>query len=109
MAKGDGSYTKFMNALIKTNLLIIDDFGLENLKKEQSLDLLELLEERYDRRSTLVTAQIPVDQWHGVIADPTLADAVLDRLVHNAYKINLKGESMRKNRPGLTGNQANVA
>lgn len=108
-AKGDGTYPRLMKALIKADLLIIDDFGLECLNKNQALDLLELLEERYDNKSTLVTAQVPVDQWHALIGDPTLADAALDRLVHNAYKINLKGESMRKKRAELTNNKSKMA
>jgi DNA replication protein DnaC len=105
VAKADGSYPKLMAAYAKTSLLIIDDWGLEKVTKEHSLDLLELLEDRYGSRSTLVTAQIPVNLWHENITDPTLADAILDRLVHNAYKVNLKGESMRKKLSPLTQNQ----
>ena len=91
------------------NLLILDDWGLEKLSREQSLDMLEVLEDRYGRGSTIVTAQVPVDQWHETISDPTLADAILDRLIHNAYKINLKGESMRKKLASLTGDKPPVA
>jgi DNA replication protein DnaC len=108
-ARGDGSYQKMIAAGSKTNLLILDDWGLEKLSREQSLDMLEVLEDRYGRGSTIVTAQVPVDQWHETISDPTLADAILDRLVHNAYKINLKGESMRKKLAGLTGDKNPVA
>ena len=86
----------------RTNLLILDDWGLEKLSREQSLDMLEVLEDRYGRGSAIVTAQVPVDQWHETISDPTLADAIPDRLVHNAYKINLKGESMRRKVTALT-------
>jgi DNA replication protein DnaC len=108
-ARGDGSYQKMIAAATKTNLLILDDWGLEKLSREQSLDMLEVLEDRYGRGSTIVTAQVPVDQWHETISDPTLADAILDRLVHNAHKINLKGESMRKKLASLTTDKTTVA
>lgn len=107
-AKGDGSYPKLMNAYAKTDLMVIDDWGLARFDQEQRLDLLELLEDRYHFRSTLVTSQLPVDQWHEVIGDPTLADAILDRLVHNAYHISLKGESMRKTKSNLTAKKNSV-
>jgi DNA replication protein DnaC len=94
----DGRYRKLMKLLLKADLLILDDFGLAPLSTEQQRDLLEIIEDRYDRRSTLVTSQLPVKHWHDILAEPTLADAILDRLVHNAYKIELKGESMRKSR-----------
>jgi DNA replication protein DnaC len=102
IAKGDGTYTRLMNRLAKVDVLIVDDWGLSKLIAEQRRDLLEILEDRHDIRSTIVTSQLPLDQWHHIIGDPTLADAILDRLVHNAYKINLKGESMRKNKSKLT-------
>jgi DNA replication protein DnaC len=102
IAKGDGTYTRLMNRLAKVDVLILDDWGLSKLIAEQRRDLLEILEDRHDTRSTIVTSQLPLDQWHHIIGDPTLADAILDRLVHNAYKINLKGESMRKNKSMLT-------
>jgi DNA replication protein DnaC len=102
IAKGDGTYTRLMNRLAKVDVLILDDWGLSKLIAEQRRDLLEILEDRHDNRSTIVTSQLPLDQWHHIIGDPTLADAILDRLVHNAYKINLKGESMRKNKSKLT-------
>ena len=102
IAKGDGSYTRLLTRLAKVEVLVIDDWGLSKLIAEQRHDLLEILEDRHDIRSTIVTSQLPVDQWHHIIGDPTLADAILDRLVHNAYKINLKGESMRKNKSKLT-------
>jgi DNA replication protein DnaC len=98
IAKGDGTYTRLMSRLAKVDVLILDDWGLSKLIAEQRRDLLEILEDRHDNRSTIVTSQLPLDQWHHIIGDPTLADAILDRLVHNAYKINLKGESMRKNK-----------
>jgi DNA replication protein DnaC len=102
IAKGDGTYTRLMNRLAKVDVLILDDWGLSKLIAEQRRDLLEILEDRHDNRSTIVTSQLPLDQWHHIIGDPTLADAILDRLVHNAYKFNLKGESMRKNKSMLT-------
>ena len=101
-ARADGSYGKLVKACSKTDLLIIDDWGLKRLDQQQSLDLLELLEDRYNLKSTIVAAQIPADKWHETIADPTLADAILDRLIHNSHRIELKGESMRKNKSGLT-------
>jgi len=102
IAKGDGTYTRLLTRLAKVDVLILDDWGLSKLIAEQRRDLLEILEDRHDTRSTIVTSQLPLDQWHHIIGDPTLADAILDRLVHNAYKINLKGESMRKNKSMLT-------
>ena len=98
IARGDGRYPKLMASLAKTDLLILDDWGLGPLTDFHRRDLLELLEDRHDRRSTLVTSQLPVEAWHEWIADPTLADAILDRIVHNAYRLELKGESMRKRR-----------
>ena len=102
IAKGDGRYGKLLKSFAKTNLLIIDDWGLKKLIKEQSHDLLEIFEDRHRLCSTLITSQLPVDHWHEIIGNPTLADAILDRLVHNAYRINLKGESMRKKKSKLT-------
>ena len=96
LAKADGRYGKVMLGYAKTDLLILDDWGLTPMTDPQRRDLLELLEDRYGKRSTIVTSQLPVPAWHEAIGDPTLADAILDRLVHNAYKIELKGESMRK-------------
>jgi DNA replication protein DnaC len=102
IAKADGSYGKSLASYIKTDMLILDDWGLKKLNHEQSLDLLELLEDRYDLRSTAVAAQVTVDKWHETIGDPTLADAIMDRLIHNSYRIELKGESMRKINSCLT-------
>ncbi len=96
IARHDGRYKKLMAALLRTDLLILDDFGIVPVTQEGLRDMLEILEDRYDRRSTLVTSQVPVKRWHETLADPTMADAILDRLVHNAHKIELKGESMRK-------------
>jgi DNA replication protein DnaC len=95
-AKGDGRYAKVMAALAKTELIILDDWGLVQFGHESRHDVLELLEDRHGRRATMVTSQLPVEHWHEAIGDPTLADAILDRLVHNAYKLALKGDSMRK-------------
>src|ERR1700691_6051394 len=88
----------FFRQLAKADLLVLDDFGLAPLSDETVRDLLEILDDRYDRRSTLMTSQIPVDQWHAYRGDRTLADAILDRLVHSSYRIVLKGDSMRKQR-----------
>ena len=105
IAKGDGRYAKMLKTFAKIQLLVIDDWGLKKLVKEQSHDLLEIFEDRHRLRSTLITSQLPVDHWHEIIGNPTLADAILDRLVHNAYRINLKGESMRKSKTHLTQNK----
>jgi DNA replication protein DnaC len=102
LAKGDGRYLKLLTTLAKTELLVLDDFGLAPLNQEQRHDLLEILEDRHNIRSTIVTSQLPEDHWHEQIGDPTLADAILDRLVHAAYRIQLKGESMRKQKARLT-------
>lgn len=102
VAKAEGSYARKIYALAKCDLLVLDDWGIAPFTDEQRRDVLEILDDRYERRSTLIAAQVPIDKWHDVIADPTLADAILDRLVHNAYKIQMKGESMRKLRGGLT-------
>jgi DNA replication protein DnaC len=96
LARGDGRYARLMRALGGVKLLILDDWGLEPLTAEQRHDMLEIVEDRYGRGATLVTSQIPVDRWHDLIGDPTLADAILDRVVHNAHRIQLRGESMRR-------------
>jgi DNA replication protein DnaC len=88
----------FLKQLAKVDLLYIDDFGLAPLADQSKRDLLEILEDRYDKKSTLITSQLPVDQWHTYIDEPTLADAILDRLVHNSHRITLKGGSMRKHK-----------
>ncbi|MGZ7460319.1 IS21-like element ISPre4 family helper ATPase IstB, partial [Pseudomonas sp. Ma2-10] len=99
---GDGRFAKLMAGYAKTDLLILDDWGLAPFTAAQRRDMLELLDDRYGNRSTLVTSQMPVDKWHALIGDPTLGDAILDRLVHNAYRIELKGESMRRRATKLT-------
>lgn len=96
LARADGSYGKLLQKLGKTDLLILDDWGLAPLADAERRDLLEVLEDRYGRRSTLVTSQLPLEHWHDYIASPTLADAILDRLLHGAHKLILKGGSMRK-------------
>jgi len=96
LAKADGRYGKLMLSYAKTDLLVLDDWGLTPMTDPQRRDLLEILEDRYGKKSTIVTSQLPVTSWHEAIGDPTLADAILDRIVHNAHKIELKGESMRK-------------
>lgn len=96
LAKGDGRYPRLMKSLARTNLLVIDDWGLSTLNDTERGELLEILEDRHNLQSTIVTSQLPVKHWHEVIGNATLADAILDRLVHNAYTIELKGESMRK-------------
>ena len=96
LAKGDGRYPRLMRSLTKTQLLVIDDWGLATLTDGERRDLLEILEDRHNVGSTIVTSQLPVKHWHEVIGNATLADAILDRLVHNAYTVDLKGESLRK-------------
>jgi len=96
LGRGDGRYPRLMKSFARVNLLVIDDWGLAALTETQRQDLLEILEDRHNLQSTIVTSQLPVKHWHEVIGNPTLADAILDRLVHNAYTIELKGESMRK-------------
>ena len=102
IAKADGRYSKLLTSIARTDLLVLDDWGLSKFIKEQRHDLLEILEDRNGLRSTLVTSQLPVKHWHEIIADPTLADAILDRFIHNAYKLNMKGDSMRKKLSKLT-------
>ena len=98
LARGDGRYARIMRTLSGAQLLILDDWGLDPLDAGARRDLYEILEERYGRRSTILTSQVPVDKWHEVIGDPTYADAILDRLVHNAHRIDLTGDSLRRAR-----------
>ena len=102
IAKGDGRYSKLLSSFAKTDLLLFDDFGIAKLNQDQARDLLEILDDRHGIRSTIFTSQFPIEKWHDLIGDPTLADAIMDRLVHNAYKIKLKGDSMRKKNSRLT-------
>ncbi|MBA2707042.1 MAG: ATP-binding protein [Gemmatimonadaceae bacterium] len=106
IARADGTYNRRLAALARQDLLVMDDWGIAPLGDEQRRDLLEILDDRYDRHSTLIAAQLPVENWHEHINDPTLADAILDRLVHNAHKVDLKGESMRKRKSAGTTSSA---
>lgn len=101
LAKADGRYPKLMKTIARIELLILDDWATALLTDENRRDMLEIMEDRYQRKATLVAAQLPIEHWHDAIGDPTLADAILDRLVHNAHKITLKGESMRKKKHPL--------
>jgi len=96
LARLDGRFPKLVDKLARVQLLILDDWGTHSLTDQQRLDLLELFEERYQRRSTIITAQLPVSGWHEMIGEPTIADAILDRIIHNAHRLDLKGESMRR-------------
>ncbi len=98
LSRGDGRHARLLRSLGRADLLVLDDWGLEPLDAAARHDLLEILEERYGRKSTLVTSQLPVDRWHEIIGDPTYADAIMDRLVHNAHRIELTGESLRRSR-----------
>lgn len=102
VARGDGSYTKLMQTLAKTDLILLDDWGLAPLGDRERRDLLEVIEDRTGRRATLVTSQLPVDHWHDLVGDPTFGDAILDRLVHHAHRITLTGGSLRR----LTTNES---
>lgn len=96
VAQADGSYPRLVERLAKTQLLILDDLGLKPLTPQEARELLEILDDRTARRATIITSQLPVDAWHHQLGDPTVADAILDRLVHGGYQIALRGESMRK-------------
>jgi len=96
IAHGDGRFTRLTQQLAKTDLLVLDDWGLEKMNLSQRNDLLTIMDDRHGFKSTLVTSQLPTTQWHKTIGDATLADAILDRLLHNSHKLKLKGESMRK-------------
>jgi DNA replication protein DnaC len=103
-AQADGSLLKLLKKLSRAALIIIDDFGIAAVTGKQYRDLLEILDDRHGLGSTLITSQFPVDEWHGVINDATVADAILDRLVHNAYRLKLEGESIRKTKASLKTN-----
>jgi DNA replication protein DnaC len=109
LARGDGRYGRLLKTLARVELLILDDWGLAPLTPEQGRDLLEVLDDRHGRSSTVVTSQLPVDHWHEMIGNPTVADAILDRLVHNAHRLILKGDSMRKLAAKQSGLDANAA
>lgn len=95
-AKADGTYTRELGKIQKQNLLIIDDFGLHPMDEQSKLILLEILEDRYSEKSTLISSQLPINKWHEIIDNPTVADAICDRLIHNAHRIEIDGDSMRK-------------
>lgn len=98
LAHGDGRFPRLFRSLTKTQLLILDDWGPDRLTASQRRDLMEIVEDRYGIGSTLITSQLPLNTWHDVIGEPTFADAILDRIVHNAYRIELSGQSLRKNK-----------
>ncbi len=98
LSRGDGRFPKVIRALSRAHLLILDDWGPEPLAADQRRDLLEIVEDRYDTGSIIITSQLPVDRWYELIGNPTLADAILDRVLHNAYRLELSGESLRKTR-----------
>ena len=98
LAQADGSLSKLLKKIAKAQLLIVDDWGLAKINERQYRDFLEVLDDRQGAGSTLITSQFPVSAWHEAIPDPTVADAILDRLIHNAHRIELQGESMRKRR-----------
>ena len=101
LSRGDGSFGKKLQALAKIELLILDDFGLKPLVQTEKHDLLEVIEDRHGLHSTIVTSQLPIKTWHDYLGEPTVADAVLDRLLNNAHRLELRGESLRKNGKGL--------
>jgi DNA replication protein DnaC len=100
LAHGDGRFPRLFRSLVKTDLLILDDWGPDRLNAGQRRDLMEIVEDRYGAGSTLITSQLPINTWHDVIDEPTFADAILDRLVHNTYRLELDGPSMRKLKVG---------
>ena len=105
---GDGSYTKLMSQWLKTDLLILDDWGIQKVSAAQRADLMEVIEDRHGRCSTLIASQLPIEYWHEYIGEATIADAVLDRLLHGAHRLNLNGDSMRKTRTKLTDRDRSV-
>jgi len=98
IARVEGSITTLLDKIAKTNLLVLDDFGLTRLEHQQQLDFMEIFEDRHARNATIVVSQLPVASWYDIIGEETIADAILDRLVHSSYRIELKGESLRKKR-----------
>ncbi len=106
LCHADGSFTQRLASIAKTHLLVIDDFAISAIGPRERTDLLELLDDRVGARSTLITSQLPIENWHDYIGDPTLADAILDRLLHSAHQIHLEGESMRKRAATVRPNTA---
>jgi DNA replication protein DnaC len=109
VARVEGRYARRLDAIARYDLLVLDDWGLAPLTLEQCRDLLEIFEDRYDRRSTIVASQLPVQDWHRLLPDPTIADAALDRLLHNSHRIGVAGESLRKTKGRITQGEANSA
>jgi DNA replication protein DnaC len=103
LARADGSYGKLLMKLAKTDVLVLDDWGIAALTDAERRALLEVVDDRTGNRSTVIATQVPVDQWHKLIGEPTVADAIMDRIVHRAHRIKLQGDSMRKKKSGLTG------
>lgn len=98
MSRVEGSILKFFDKIAKTSLFILDDFGLTNMEQQQQFDLMEIIEDRHGKKSTIIASQIPIASWYDIISEATIADAILDRLVHTSYRIELKGESLRRKR-----------
>jgi DNA replication protein DnaC len=109
VGRADGSYPRLLDRLKRTDLLVIDDWGISTLTDSERGDLLEIIEDRYEVGSTVVCSPLPVDKWHGMIGDPTIADSILDRLIHNAYRIELSGESCRRQKHGSNGKKGGAA
>jgi DNA replication protein DnaC len=109
LARGDGRHARLLKTIARVELLILDDWGPTTLTNDQARDLLEIVDDRHNRGSTIVTSQLPVDHWHEAIANPTIADAILDRLVHNAHRLALNGDSMRKAAAKRSGLDASPA
>lgn len=107
VAKAEGRYTKALQQIAKMDLLIIDDWGLTKINTREEQELLEVMEDRYELRSTIILSQIPLKDWHELIPNKTIADAVLDRIIHNAYRMELKGDSLRKTENKTTAKKEN--
>jgi DNA replication protein DnaC len=103
-ARADGSLGRLLESIARTDVLLVDDFAMAPLNDDERRSFLEVCDDRYGRRSTVLTSQLPVDSWHAQIGDPTIADSILDRLVHNAYRIEMNGESMRKKNKNAASN-----
>jgi len=106
IARADGSLGRVLETIARTDVLLVDDFAMAPLSEQECRDFLEICDDRYNRRSTVLTSQLPVEKWHAQIGDPTVADSILDRLVHAAHRIELQGESMRKKKGGRGGKDA---
>jgi DNA replication protein DnaC len=105
VARADGSFGQFLLKLSRIDVLVLDDFAMAPLKDQERRDFLEICDDRYQRRSTILSSQMPIAHWHEQIGDPSIADSIMDRLVHNAYRIELSGESMRKLRGRKPGQE----